>query len=105
MTYEQETRLIGIKNYHTRYEIVAERDSDRLLIGYTPRKSRHGLLAAMQHVGQAIIERLNVGENDEITWQTKPYIHAITSGWRIGFSGRTERDAILSGELPFVAKG
>lgn len=95
-------KLSALQNYRTRYEIVAECGNKRLLIGYSPRVSRCGLLAAMQNVGPAIIQHLAIGDGDTISWHTKPRIHCLTSGWLIGFTGRTQRDAILAGELPFI---
>ena len=90
--------------YHrTRYEIAATHpDGRRLLIAYTPRVSRHGLLAAMRHNAGAVIAVLGIGDADTITWGTQPRPHAITCGWRVEFTGRTQRDARSEGELPFV---
>ena len=51
----------------TRYEITARHPDGRTyLVGYTPRKSRRGLLSAMQNVGGPMIEKLDIGEHDEI---------------------------------------
>lgn len=89
----------------TRYEITATHPDGRaFLVGYTPRLSRPGLLAAMQNVGNAIVEKLAIGDDDALTFGTKPRPHAKTTGWMIGFTGRTQRDAKQSGELPFIAR-
>ena len=97
-------KLAAIKNHPTRYEIVAEHaEGKRYLVGYTARKSRYGLLRAMQNVGNALIEQCQIGESDKISWHTRPHPHCFTSGWCIGFTGRTQRDTILTGEPPYVA--
>lgn len=87
----------------TRYEIAARHpDGRHYLIGYTVRRSRSGLLAAMRRVGPQTVAKLAIGESDLISWHTKPVIHADVAGWWIGFTGRTQRDARFS-ELQFVA--
>jgi hypothetical protein len=99
-------RLARLQNRPTRYEITATREGcDTLLIGYTPRVSRIGLLHVMQRQHVELIARLGIGDDDEIAWHTRPRVHATTSGWSIGFTGRTQRDAILSGEFPFIGEG
>jgi hypothetical protein len=104
LTTEQIAKLERCRNYATRYEITARHPDGRaFLVCYTPRVSRPGLLKAIQHVGRHILEKLTVGENDVMTWHTKPHVHCRTSGWEIGFTGRTQRDAIMSGEMPFIA--
>ena len=89
----------------TRYEIAATHpDGRKWLIGYTPRKSRIGLLLAMQKHGQAIIDRLAI--RDDLTFGefvAQPLPHVMCDAWRIGFTGRTQLYAKRAGELPFVA--
>lgn len=88
----------------TRYEIAAaHRDGRHFLIGYTPRRSLPGLLAAMRNAGAAIIDALAIGEADMIDLFTRPSIHAtVSNGWTVRFSGRTQREAETLGELPWV---
>lgn len=89
----------------TRYEITATAEGKQtFLIGYTPRLSRPGLLDAMRKHGDAIIAKLGIGDADEITWASKPRPHALTSGWKIGFTGRTQNEARTLGEHPFIAE-
>ena len=88
----------------TRYEITARHPDGRTyLVGYTPRKSRPGLLVAMRKFGAEIIDKLAVAEDDEITWATAPTPRAFTGDWIIAFTGRTQRDARMEGEHPFIA--
>jgi hypothetical protein len=104
LTTEQIAKLERCRNYATRYEITARHPDGRtFLVCYTPRVSRTGLQLAMQNVGDRLVAALPVGENDEMTWHTQPRAHCKTSGWEIGFTGRTQRDAIMSGEMPFIA--
>jgi len=86
----------------TRYEIVAWKDGEYLLVGYTPRLSRAGLSAAMQNVGDALIERLQIDDQHTITFGTKPRPWAQVAGWQVEFTGRTQREAKQAGEHPFV---
>lgn len=89
----------------TRYEITAVHpDGRKWLVGYTPRKSRPGLLAAMRNVAAPLMNKLPIGDADKIEWGTKPLPWASVSGFKIAFTGRTQLDAQREGELPFIAK-
>lgn len=85
----------------TRYEITARRNGCSVLIGYTPRRSKPGLLAALQKHGPALVAFLRLGDDDQITFHDSPP-HAVVSGWRLGFTGRTQASARQEGELPFL---
>ena len=89
----------------TKYEITAKHPVfGEYLIGYTPRISRPGLLAAMRAHGEDMLLVLDISERDEMTWHMAPRIHARTGQWVIGFTGRTQRTvASLLDERPFVA--
>lgn len=91
-------------HYRTRYEITATHPDGRAwLVGYTARPSRHGLLNLMrQHAGK-LIQILGIGEQDQMTFGTKPRAHATVSGWTVGLTGRTQREAKQGGELPWIA--
>lgn len=79
------------RGYGTRYEIAATHpDGRRIVVGFTARKSRHGLLVIMRRRGAYLIEALMIGEADIITFHTKPRVHARVAGWSVGFTGRTE---------------
>ena len=90
----------------TRYEITASHPGGScFLVAYTPRLSRHGLLAAMRGRGDAIVARClsATPDDDTITWSTKPRPNATMNGWTIGFTGRTQRDCRTNGEHPDIA--
>jgi hypothetical protein len=84
----------------TRYEVVARRNGRAVLIGYTPRRSRPGLIAAMRKHGPQLIEFLRPGEHDAILLGGYPPDFVIGE-WRVGFSGRTQARAQHDGELSF----
>lgn len=92
-------KLEALKWRATRYEAVLEHNGARYLIGYTAMHSRHGLLKVAQAHGQQIIGFLGVSADQEMTAGKR-----AADGFRIGdsairFTGRTQRDAILEGEL------
>jgi hypothetical protein len=94
-------KLSRLQNRHTRYEIAATHpDGRKLLIAYSARKNRQGLIAAVHAYGVAIVRNLKLPE-DVRMYPGKRACDPITIGeWSFAFSGRTQRDCILSGELP-----
>ncbi len=75
----------------TCYELTAEHlDGRRLLVAYTDRKTRHTLCMALQdrieHVDRVIQTRA-------VDWCDRAAGGAVMAGWRICWSGRTEREA------------
>lgn len=92
--------------YRTAYEIAAtvKGEESKVLIGYTSRKSRFGLLKVMQNHGEKIIARYNITDAEQVTFRASPLPYAIF-GERvsIGFTGRTQKDAKQAGELPYIA--
>lgn len=83
----------------TRYEIAARHTDGRaFLIGFTPRKSRPGILAAMRGRAPTIIAALGIREDSVLSWGRDA---ATTScGWRIAFTGRTQKDVTERGGDP-----
>jgi hypothetical protein len=85
----------------TRHEIAARhRSGHKLLIGYTPHKSRPGLLAAVQQRSPEIIVALGTNKGDKIIIETQPPHCCRIGEWCIVFTGRTEARAKREGELP-----
>lgn len=101
---DRSTRLAQIHNRSTRYEVVADNGTTRVLIGYTIHRSRHGLLTVMRRDGAALVSALQIGETDQITAGKNAaagFTCTTASGtWSMRFSGRTERDCIMDSELP-----
>jgi hypothetical protein len=61
--------------------IQAKRNGRTVLIGYTPRRSRPGLLAAMRKHGEQLVEFLRPGEHDSILLDGYPPYFVIGE-WR-----------------------
>lgn len=53
-------KLERIHGYVTRYELVAERGEQRILIAYCMRMGRHTILTACQKHGQALIDFMGI---------------------------------------------
>lgn len=89
-------------NDPTLYEIAAiHPDGRRVLVVYTARRSRSGLLKACRESEQAqAIVALCQCE----TWSAWPKAEqGMKCGeWSIRFTGRTRKDAKAEGELPFI---
>lgn len=95
-------RLKSLKYHATKYEIVAtHKDGRKVLVGYTPRKGRQGLWAMVAKNATAWIAFSGEGS---LTFAKRAADGATAGDWNINFSGRTQRDAIINGELPFFAK-
>lgn len=103
LTDQQIAALGRLQHGPTRYEVVLTTpDGRRFLVGYTPRKSKPGVLRAAQRVGQQIIAAMpGLTDQHRMTWAAGGF--DLGNGARIALSGRTQRDAIMAGtELPFL---
>lgn len=99
MTTQQ--KLDRLKNYRTRYELAASHpDGRKVLIRYTARKGRRGLLDALTMDAARVCKVLG---SDDIHWAKRAADGGTMGDWTVKFSGRTQREAILDGELPFYA--
>lgn len=96
-------KLERIQNYATRYEVALSlADGRKLLVCYTPRKNRSGLLSALQDRGKAILAHLpDLSDDAALTYAASTGFD-LGDGHRVHFTGRTQRDAICSGELDFI---
>ena len=88
----------------TRYEITAQHATTGVtfLVGYWPRVSRLSLLAIMLKFGDLIIRRLITGVPHHIVLHSQPWPRCIVGQWRIGFTGRTQREC-RGREHPHIA--
>lgn len=102
LSTQQQTQLARLANGPTRYEAVLTlADGSRFLVGYCTRHSKIGLLAALRRVGPAILAKMpGLPDDDTMKWEKGCF--RFTSGAKIAFSGRTQRDAIMCGALTFV---
>jgi hypothetical protein len=93
----------ALHNHPTRYEVeLHTADGRRFLVGYTPRRSFTGLLAAVRKMGKSILAITNLPE--DATTSRNGTALGLGYGHVIRFTGRTQRDAIVGGELPFVGR-
>ena len=101
MTAAQLARLEQIARYATRYEVTAQRDNgERVLIGYTSRRSRHGLLRLLRIHAEQVITLTGCTEDTMMTAGKRASDGFRINDWALRFTGRTQRQAIIEGELP-----
>lgn len=91
-------KLARIQNRDTRYEVRATNGSQSVLVGYTPRKGRAGIHSIVTKHAEAITRFMDA---DSIYFERRAADGAKMGNWKINFSGRTQRDAYIGGELPF----
>jgi hypothetical protein len=98
LTENQNAKLDAIKNRATRYELVIQRGDERFRLCYTGRKNRRGMIDWIFRNGK---ELAAFSGSEEVRFG-----HGATAqlgDWHISFSGRTQREAIIAGELPWFA--
>ena len=95
-------KLAALRNYGTKYEIALKLLSDgrEFRVCYSGRKSRSGLLSAVQAAGPDILRVTSMPDDARMEW--KDGAMKLGTVATIRFTGRTQRDAICSGELPRV---
>lgn len=98
-TAEIQTKLTRLQRYGTRYELVLTNGNETMLLQYTSKKSMRGLVKSCQSRIEAL--RHFMGP-DFILMRVPKLMEAQGGGWTIRFSGRTQREAITHGELPFA---
>jgi len=94
-------RLARLQNRGTYYELAAVRGEQRRLIAYTQRRSRRGMLAACRNRAVLVIALTGA---EELQFGKRAEDGATLGAWQVRFTGRTERDAIMEGELPFIGE-
>ena len=100
--HDVERRLERLRNYSTRWELVAAGpDGQRYLITYLAAKSRNKILDNLQGVADRLIELTNTVSLD---WNTTTRCWTSDTGWTFGL-GRTQRDAISNGEYQPIRHG
>jgi hypothetical protein len=95
-------RLERLKYYATRYELIAQNGNRRILVCYTSQTSRSGILSALRERAQDMA-RLTGADSVEFAPRAKD--GATMGDWTIRLSGRTQREAFIAGELPYVVSG
>jgi hypothetical protein len=101
----QSAKLAKLHSYGTRYEVEVEHPNGaRKLVAYTPRRTGTGLVSAVTAHGERIVSFLGIGDTASMSWKGKGRdAMGVDGGGVIRFSGRTQREAIIEGELPFIA--
>lgn len=100
LTPEQVRRLDRLKHYATAYEVVCECvDRGVYLVCYTTKRSRVGLVKALQARADAVLTV--TGLPDSAIWDLRDWrTLGLTCGpWRVRFSGRTHQECIRGREL------
>ena len=75
----------------TRYEITMTTPSGSVVLGYTACRTRSALVNLMRANKEAVLSAL--GDGNDFGWDTKTFGFANPQGFRVGFSGNTERIA------------
>ena len=97
--HDVERRLERLRNYSTRWELVAAGpDGQYYLITYIAGKSRNKILDNLQAAGDRLFELTNTVSLD---WNTTTRCWTSDNGWTFGL-GRTQRDAITNGEYQTI---
>lgn len=103
MTREEKLARLTEQHKYTRYECIAENAAgEKMLLAYSMQTGRRSLLDCAQKHGPQLIAWLKIGPDASLE-----FLKPANRGAQIGpaslrFSGRTQRDAIIEGEHPFI---
>jgi len=81
----------NIVGFATRYEITMTTPEGSTVLGYTGRRTRSALITIMQANKDAVLAAL--GDDNDFAWDVKTFGFSNPQGFRVGFSGVTERQA------------
>lgn len=105
-TEKQLRKLSRIKGRATLYEVALVRaDGTKVLLAYTNRTSKEGIMSAISQRALAVIAFIGHGLIDMRMYPkrgTKDI--AMDGGATVTLTGRTQRDAIIDGELDSIRK-
>jgi hypothetical protein len=94
-------KLERLKNRSSAFELMAVNDEMlKVLVGYTPQRSKIGMLKMIQKNGENWAPRLTGIEINFIKNGNKGPT-ARMGQFTVFFTGRTQREALLEGELPW----
>ena len=102
LTESQANRLTRIARYRTKYELTMSDGTRSFLVAYSEGRARRDIMKCIQadHRLPQILSL--IGSETEITFAKRAVDGAVIGPWKIRWSGRTQRECILSGELPYV---
>lgn len=91
------TKVPALVNYGTKYEVTVSNDRETYLVGYTARKSRRGLVDAIQRRGQDMLAVLALSDDARFEFTKTSQIEArLGDWWVVRFTGRTQKDALCT---------
>lgn len=113
LTAEQQQRLASIKLRSSRYEVVAYNlvTKERKRVCYTRRTLSAMWRYVTNPVRAHIIAKACGADHTRPVLSTDRIkspgveVHLAIGDWTIGWSRRTEREAIMAGELPWIGDG
>ena len=103
LTAEQLRRLERLRNRRTMYEVeIARPDGHHALLCYSEATSMRAVMQAITKRGRSVIAYLDLDDAAAMTWERGKQEIRV-GGAVVRLTGRTQRDAIMSGkELPYV---
>ena len=83
----------------TLYELAAIKGEQSILVAYCGNRTRRMILRACRERAEALVALTG---DKSIGFSRRAAEGATMGEWSIRFTGRTQRDAISAGELPYV---
>jgi len=99
-------KLERLRNVSTRYEIIAKREDEKILVMYGPKSMRQILSGLSDNNYKRLYALAKATNTKPESWKVDKFIRStsVTSGgWSIVPSGRTQREAYIDGELPSIS--
>jgi hypothetical protein len=92
-------KLARLHNRRTAYELVAVNGDQRVLVCYSAERSRNALYRICCKRAAALLALTGA---ESITWAKRSADGGMMGAWSIRFSGRTQRECYIEGELAYV---
>lgn len=101
-----EKKLARIARYRTAYELaMVHPDGRRVLVCYSNGRSRNDVFTIVQKRAQHVARLLGVAaESLQITFAKRSGEGATIGEWSVVWTGRTQREAYIAGELEYVGR-
>lgn len=99
MTETLERKLERLYNRRTAYELVISNGAITYLLCYAEARTRKGIFLAVNHRCEKLVPLTGVSHID---FAKRVADGAMMGTWSIRFSGRTQREAYIGGELTYV---
>jgi hypothetical protein len=92
-------KLSRLHNRRTAYELVAVNGDQRVLVCYSCERSRNAIFRICCKRAAALLALTGA---ESIAWAKRSADGGMMGAWSIRFSGRTQRDCYVEGELAYV---